>query len=95
MNNEQLQQLTLSINESTSEDVVSVGYGFKTVNGKLTNEKSLVYTVSKKKDLNDIPVDERIPSNITHEGEILKTDVVEGIVRPQGYGMCDASFYTW
>ena len=95
MTNEKLQELTLSINESTSDDIVSVGYGFKTVNGKLTNEKSLVYMVSEKKDINEIPVDERIPSEINHEGEILKTDVVEGIVKPQGYGMCDASFYTW
>jgi len=95
MTNEKLQELTLSINQSTSEDVVSVGYGFKTVDGKLTNEKSLVYTVNQKKDLSEVPESEIIPSEITHEGETFKTDVIEGIVKPQGYGMCDASFYGW
>ena len=48
MTNEKLNQITAQINQTTSEDVVAVSYGFKIVNGSITNEKSLIYTVKEK-----------------------------------------------
>lgn len=95
MTNENLKQITNDLNNSTSDDIVSVGYGFKTVNGKVTNEKSVIFTVKEKKPLDQIPESDRLPSEIDVAGTPVKTDVVQGIVKLRAYGYCDSSFYTW
>ena len=64
MNNNRLKQITQELNENTSNDIVSVSYGFKTVNGKLTNEKSIIFTVKEKKPIENIPQDELLPSSV-------------------------------
>ena len=96
MTNEKLNQITAQINQTTSEDVVAVSYGFKIVNGSITNEKSLIYTVKEKKPLNDIPEEDRIPSTVDVDGETVKTDVVQGTVELQGFGnTCDPMWLQW
>jgi len=53
--------------------VHGIGIGLKCVGGKTTGELSLIVAVSRKRPLDDIPLDERVPTEI---GD-LKTDVEE------------------
>ena len=57
MNNEKLSQLTQQYHTNTPEDVVGVSVSKKMVNGKLTDEDSVVFTVRKKRPLEEIPAD--------------------------------------
>lgn len=95
MTNERLKQVTAELNKNTSDEIVGVSYGFNTVGGKTTNEKVIVFTVIRKKPLSEIPENERIPSQITIDGETFNTDVIEGVNQPFAYGMCDPTFYDW
>ena len=54
MTNDKIIEITSQLNRTTTEDIVSVSYGTKTINGKLTSEKSIVFTVKEKKPLEDI-----------------------------------------
>jgi hypothetical protein len=96
MNNNRLKQITQELNENTSNDIVSVSYGFKTVNGKLTNEKSIIFTVKEKKPIEDIPQDELLPSSVDVDGENVNTDVIQGEIRAQGFGnFCVPEWTNW
>lgn len=95
MTNENIKNITKEINNNTSNDIVGVSYGLKIVEGKLTNEKAIIYTVKEKKPIENIDEKDLIPREIEIDGEKVKTDVVEGIIKPHGYGMCDNSFYEW
>jgi hypothetical protein len=95
MKNNRLKQITADLNKSTSSDIVGVGYGFKQVNGKTTSDRTIVFTVIRKKPLSEIPENERIPSKIEIDGEIFDTDVIEGNMTTFGYGFHDQSFYDW
>ena len=79
----------------SSEDCTSVGYGFKEVDGKLTKEKSIIFTFKKKKPIEELTPDEIIPSTITIGDQVLKTDVTEGTNEYMAYEACPSSFYTW
>ena len=93
MTNENIKNITKEINNNTSNDIVGVSYGLKIVEGKLTNEKAIIYTVKEKKPIENIDEKDLIPREIEVDGEKIKTDVIEGIIKPHGYGMCDNSFY--
>lgn len=95
MTNQRLKEVTAELNKTTSSDIVGVGYGFKTVNGKSTSDRTIVFTVIRKKPLSEIPEEERIPSEITIDGETFSTDVIEGTITPFAYGYCDPNFYKW
>ena len=95
MTNESIKNITQEINNSTSNDIVGVSYGFKIVDGKVTNEKSIIYTVKEKKPIDQIDEKDLIPKSIEINGEEVRTDVIEGIIKPHGYDMCDNSFYEW
>ena len=96
MNNNRLKQITQELNENTSNDIVSVSYGFKTVNGKLTNEKSIIFTVKEKKPIENIPQDELLPSSVDVDGENVNTDVIQGEIRAQGFGnFCVPEWTNW
>jgi len=95
MTNQRLKEVTAELNKTTSSDIVGVGYGFKTVNGKSTSDRTIVFTVIRKKPLSEIPEEERIPSEITIDGETFSTDVIEGTISAFAYGYCDPSFYGW
>jgi len=96
MTNDRLKEVTAELNRNTSSDIVGVSYGFKTSNNKTTDEKTLVFTVVRKKPLSEIPESERIPSEIVIDGETFKTDVVEATIKAHAYGFCgDQTFYDW
>lgn len=77
------------------EDCTSVGYGFKEVNGKLTKEKSIIFTFKKKKPFEELSPEEIVPSTITVGDQVLKTDVTEGTNEYMAVEACPSSFYTW
>jgi hypothetical protein len=62
--------------ESTP-DYVGVGFGIKSTNKERTGEHAVVFTVEKKRPIEEIPEDELLPKEIEIEGVVYKTDVVE------------------
>jgi hypothetical protein len=78
-----------------SDDCTAVGYGFKESNGKLTKEKSIIFTFKKKKPLEELSEDEIIPKEIQIGDKILRTDVKEGTHKLVAYEACPADFYYW
>ena len=62
--------------ESTP-DYVGVGFGFKLTNREYTEEHAIIFTVEKKRPIEEIPEDELLPKEIEIDGVIYKTDVVE------------------
>ena len=62
--------------ESTP-DYVGVGFGFKSTNKKYTGEHTVIFTVEKKRPIEEIPEDELLPKEIEIDGVTYKTDVVE------------------
>jgi len=78
-----------------SEECTAVGYGFKEKDGKLTKEKSIIFTFKNKKPLSELKPDEIIPDEIQVGNEVLKTDVQQGINKLMAYEACPSSFYTW
>jgi hypothetical protein len=77
-NSESIDALTQKLYEETPEDVRSVGYGYKEVNGQLTNELSIIFGVAEKKPLSAISQGELLPTSVTLEnGTVLSTDVIE------------------
>jgi hypothetical protein len=88
---DKLHELTLN----KSEDCVSVEYGYKEVNGILTDEKSIIFTFVKKKPISEIPINEVIPSHIELNGDTIRTDVKEGENYLTADVACPSSFYSW
>lgn len=70
--NEKIEELY----ESTP-DYVGVGFGFKLTNKEYTEEHAVIFTVDKKRPIEEIPEDELLPNEIEIDGVIYKTDVVE------------------
>ena len=95
MTNERLKKVMVELNKITSDEIVGVSYGFKTTGGKTTNERSVVFTVIRKKPLSEIPKSERIPDNIIIDDESIPTDVIEGLIHPYAFDYCDPAFYSW
>jgi hypothetical protein len=62
--------------ESTP-DYVGVGFGIKSINKERTGEHAIVFTVEKKRPIEEIPEDELLPKEIEIDGFTYKTDVVE------------------
>jgi hypothetical protein len=62
--------------ESTP-DYVGVGFGFKLINKEYTEEHVIIFTVDKKRPIEEIPEDELLPKEIEIDGVVYKTDVVE------------------
>ena len=95
MNNiENIEKLTQKLLQETPEYVHSVGYGFKEVDGKLTDELSIVFGVTEKKPLPSIPQNEILPSTITtDDGNIFTTDVIQtpqAVAYPSCYAISDS-----
>ena len=87
-----LDELTIKYQQETSDNVIGVGYGYKTKNGLLTTEKSLIFSVSKKLPIEQVDEKDLIPNTITYSGETFKTDVVELEIKPL---TCPSDFYNW
>jgi hypothetical protein len=62
--------------ESTP-DYVGVGFGFKLTNREYTEDHAVIFTVEKKRPIEEIPEDELLPKEIEIDGVTYKTDVVE------------------
>ena len=78
MKREDLRKLVEKYYDETPEDVVGVTYTKKMKDGKYTDEDAIVFTVKKKKPIDEIPEDEMLPEVINFNGSELKTDVIEG-----------------
>jgi hypothetical protein len=98
------QEIKNKLNElyQNTPDYVGVAYGHKTIKGVETSDISIVFTVPKKRPLNEIPFDEHLPEFIEIDGTIYRTDVIEiGKVVPMvDYPICDnpliaPNCYTW
>jgi hypothetical protein len=88
---EKLKQIVKEQFESTPDYVVSVGWGYKYVNGQVTDDRCLSYMVRKKLPIDQVPESELIPKTLSVSGMTLKTDVVQGIVEAtQDY--CNAEY---
>ena len=70
--NEKIEELY----ESTP-DYVGVGFGFKATNKEYTEEHAVIFTVEKKRPIEEIPEGELLPKEIEIDGVTYKTDVVE------------------
>lgn len=75
MNNEILKLKIKELYNSTPDDVHSVGYGYKSVNGQLTDELSVIFGVKQKKSLAELDPSQVLPSTIEIDGQVIKTDV--------------------
>lgn len=93
MNTELIKELTKYYHDITPEDVVGVSYGKKEIGGKLTDIDAVIFTVIKKKPLDEIPTDEIIPSTIEFKGFNFETDVEEG--EYLFLEDCPSDFYDW
>lgn len=75
--NEDINKQIEDIFNNTDDNIHSVGLGYKYVNNIKTEEISLVFGVSEKKQLNDIPKDSIIPKQIKLGDNIINTDVIQ------------------
>jgi hypothetical protein len=55
----------------------SIGYGFKTVNGEITDKIGITFGVENKLPLSELNPDEVLPSEIVIDGQVYKTDVIQ------------------
>lgn len=61
----------------------SIGYGFKTVNGEITDEIGITFGIENKLPLSELNPDEVLPSEIIIDGQVYKTDVIQvGKLKP-------------
>jgi hypothetical protein len=72
-----LNKITSELHESTSDNVVMVGYGAKKTNGVYTDELGLVFGVLEKKLIQELAPEDIIPKEIEREGYKFITDVIE------------------
>jgi hypothetical protein len=74
-----IENIKLKVKEliQSTPNINSVSYGFKFVNGKQTDELSIMYGVEKKKPLSELTPEEILPSTITVGSQVIKTDVHE------------------
>ena len=81
--------------DQSSDNCTSIGFGYKEVNGQLTNEKAIIFRFKEKKPISDLSPNEIIPNTITINGETLRTDVCQGEDEFVAYEACPSSFYSW
>lgn len=77
MNHELLQKVSENLHNSTPDYVHGVGMGYRQKDGKFTDELCMVFFVTEKKPLDQIPENERIPKEVEVGDDMLKTDVIE------------------
>jgi len=67
----------LELAKTNTFNVNSISYGYKFVNNVQTNELCILFSVNQKKPITELLNSEIIPSSITIENQVLKTDVIE------------------
>jgi len=91
MTHEELLKKIEEYHKSTDDNVIGVGYGYKTVNGIMTNEEAIVFTVKQKLSKTQLTKEQLLPQKINIDNKTISTDVVQG-----SYELfCDAEFYNW
>jgi hypothetical protein len=89
---DQIFEIAKNYYESTSDNIIGVGYGYKSKKGEMTDEKCIIFSVQKKLPLSEIDKDEIIPSTIQiSSDQLIKTDVVQ---REYKFLSC-SSFLNW
>lgn len=74
---ENLKQKISELYSGTPDYVTSVSLGYKYKNNIKTNEQCIVFGVKQKKQLSEIPKNEILPTTVSINGKIFKTDVIE------------------
>jgi len=67
----------LELAKTNTFNVNSISYGYKFVNNVQTDELCILFSVNQKKPITKLLNSEIIPSSITVENQVLKTDVIE------------------
>jgi len=67
----------LELAKTNTFNVNSISYGYKFVNNVQTDELCILFSVNQKKPITELLNSEIIPSSITVENQVLKTDVFE------------------
>lgn len=62
--------------QTTPDYIYGVSFGFKTIEGKQTQDLAIVFHINQKLPLESIPENERIPKFITIDGKEYPTDVI-------------------
>jgi len=62
--------------QTTPDYIYGVSFGFKTVEGKQTEDLAIIFHINQKLPLESIPENERIPEFITIDGKEYPTDVI-------------------
>lgn len=92
MEHEELLKTIEEYHQNTDENIIGVGYGYKTINGILTDEKSIVFSVKEKIPKDQLTEDQLLPNEININDQLIKTDVVQKDFKLLG---CDPGFYLW
>ena len=91
MTHNEILKITQEYLKKTNENIIGVGYGYKTVNDVITNDKSIIFSVKEKKQKELLTEEELLPSNIIISGDNILTDVVQQDIKL----LCDPTFYSW
>lgn len=93
MNYSDISELLDRLYDETDENIISVTYGFKTVNGVVTDQEAIIFTVKEK--LPEDKVEHVLPKRLSFNGIEIYTDVIQGKFKLLGISDCDPDFYTW
>jgi hypothetical protein len=78
INLKEISEVVKSYYETTDDNIVGVGYGLKEKNGKLTEEKAIIFTVKEKKNLSEILPEKILPKQIkVTDNFVINTDVIQ------------------
>lgn len=91
MNHEELLKKLEEYHKITDDNVIGVGYGYKTTNGIISDELSIVFTVKDKTEKEKLTPEQLLPESIVIGDSKIGTDVVKG----EFIKFCDDSFYNW
>lgn len=92
MKHEDLLKITEEYHTKTDDNVIGVGYGYKNVNGILTDEKSIIFTVKEKLPLAQLSKEQLLPKSIDLNNVSISTDVIQGDFKLLD---CDPNFQNW
>ena len=91
MTHEELLKTIEEYHQKTDDNVLGVGYGYKTAKGLLTDEISVVFTVKEKLPKEQLTKEQLLPKEIELNNKLISTDVVQGTFKL----FCDPTFYNW
>jgi hypothetical protein len=78
MKNNTISKLTEKYLNETDDNIIGVSYTHNIVNGKITDDMVLSFTVKEKLPLDKLKPSQVIPREIKYYGTKFKTDVVQG-----------------